>query len=96
MVAASGAGDFMLNDVLGLDVDVYVTSDLRHHRAIEFLEHGGPALIDVAHWAAEWTWLPVLADRLRAELAEQGDTVDVLVSDTVTDAWSLHVDQRDR
>ena len=96
VVAASGAGDFMLYDVLGLDVDVYVTSDLRHHRAIEFLEHGGPALIDVAHWAAEWTWLPVLADRLRAELAEQGDTVDVLVSDTVTDAWSLHVDQRDR
>ena len=96
VVAASGAGDFMLDDVLGLDADVYVTSDLRHHPAVEFLEHRGPALIDVAHWAAEWTWLPVLADRLTGAFAERGATVDVLVSDTVTDAWTLHVDQRDR
>ena len=43
------------------DADVYVTSDLRHHPATEFLEQGGPALVDVAHWAAEWTWLPVVA-----------------------------------
>ena len=42
-----------------------MTSDLRHHPAGEFLEHGGPALVDVAHWAAEWTWLPVVG-RLRA------------------------------
>ena len=44
--------------------DVYVTSDLRHHVAAEFLEKGGPALLDVSHWAAEWTWLPELAARL--------------------------------
>ncbi len=45
--------------------DVYVTSDLRHHPASELREHAdGPALVDVAHWAAEWTWLPVLRDRL--------------------------------
>ena len=24
------------------------------------VEHDGPALVDVAHWAAEWTWLPVV------------------------------------
>ena len=47
------------------DADVYLTSDLRHHRAGEFLEHGGPALVDVAHWAAEWTWLPVVERKLR-------------------------------
>ena len=49
---------------VGTDADVYVTSDLRHHPAREFLEQGGPALVDVAHWAAEWTWLPVVARRL--------------------------------
>ncbi len=38
-----------------------------------------PALVDVAHWAAEWTWLPVLRRKLAAAL---GDTVEVHVSTT--------------
>ena len=80
-----GAGDFLLDTVRGTDADVYVTSDLRHHPATEFLEHEGPALVDVAHWAAEWTWLPVLARRLEGAL---GDTVEVRVSTRSTDAWT--------
>ena len=71
-MVGSGAGDFMLETVLGTDADVYVTSDLRHHRASEFLEHGGPALVDVAHWAAEWTWLPVVERKLADALAAAG------------------------
>ena len=59
------------------DVDVYVTSDLRHHPAAEFLEQGGPALVDVAHWAAEWTWLPGGPGAAREAL---GDTVETRVS----------------
>ncbi|MDN4173984.1 Nif3-like dinuclear metal center hexameric protein [Nocardioides sp. SOB77] len=81
-----GAGDFLLDRVRGSDVDVYVTSDLRHHPAAEFLEHGGPALVDVAHWAAEWTWLPVLERRLQAAL---GGTVSTRVSTTSTDPWTF-------
>ena len=47
------------------DADVYLTSDLRHHPASEFREHGvARPLVDVAHWAAEWTWLPVLQRKL--------------------------------
>ena len=61
---AAGPGDFLLDEVLRSDADVYVTSDLRHHPAAEFLEQDGPALVDVAHWAAEWTWLPVVRARL--------------------------------
>ena len=80
-----GAGDFLLDTVRGTDADVYVTSDLRHHPATEFLEHEGPALVDVAHWAAEWTWLPVLARRLEGAL---GDTVEVRGSTRSTDAWT--------
>ena len=80
-----GAGDFLLDTVRSTDADVYVTSDLRHHPATEFLEHEGPALVDVAHWAAEWTWLPVLARRLEGAL---GDTVEVRVSTRSTDAWT--------
>jgi dinuclear metal center YbgI/SA1388 family protein len=89
VAVTSGAGDFLLEKVLTTDADVYVTSDLRHHRAAEFLEHDGPALVDVAHWAAEWTWLPVLERTLVAALAERGDTVDVRVSTTCTDPWTF-------
>jgi putative NIF3 family GTP cyclohydrolase 1 type 2 len=85
-----GAGDFLLDRARSAGADVYLTSDLRHHPASELREHAGlggaPALVDVAHWAAEWTWLPVLRDRLVAEL---GDTVDVHVSTTNTDPWTF-------
>ena len=84
VAVAGGAGDFLLGDLAGSDVDVFVTSDLRHHPAAEFLEQGGPALIDVPHWAAEWTWLPVVRARLADTL---GDTVESRVSRIVTDPW---------
>ncbi len=79
-----GAGDTLLPEVLSSDADVYVTSDLRHHPASEFLEKGGPSLLDVSHWAAEWTWLPELAGRLTEAL---GATVELRVSTICTDAW---------
>jgi dinuclear metal center YbgI/SA1388 family protein len=86
-----GAGDSFLDDVLGIEADVYVTSDLRHHRAGEFLEHRGPALVDVAHWAAEWTWLPVVERKLADALRTRGDTVETRVSTTNTDPWTFRV-----
>lgn len=83
-----GAGDFLLDAVLATDADVYVTSDLRHHPAAEFLEKGGPALVDVAHWAAEWTWLPLVRAKLDRAL---GDTVETRVSTLRTDPWQFRV-----
>ncbi|WP_110240005.1 Nif3-like dinuclear metal center hexameric protein [Nocardioides gilvus] len=83
-----GSGDFLLDSMAGSDADVYVTSDLRHHPASEFLEKQGPALVDVAHWAAEWTWLPVVEARLRAHL---GATVETRVSTLRTDPWTMLV-----
>ncbi len=93
-----GAGDFLLDRARDLEVDVYLTSDLRHHPASELREHaaaGGraPALVDVAHWAAESTWLPVLRGRLERAL---GDTVDVHVSTVVTDPWSFRAEPGSR
>jgi dinuclear metal center YbgI/SA1388 family protein len=84
VAVGSGAGDSLLPAALGSGADVYVTSDLRHHLSGEFLEQGGPSLLDVSHWAAEWTWLPELAQRLGAAL---GDTVEVRVSTICTDVW---------
>jgi dinuclear metal center YbgI/SA1388 family protein len=84
-----GSGDFLLDAARVSGADVFVTSDLRHHPASEAREHpDSPALVDVAHWAAEWTWLPVLRDRLLVAL---GDTVEVDVSTTNTDPWTFRV-----
>jgi dinuclear metal center YbgI/SA1388 family protein len=84
-----GAGDFLLDRARAAGADAYVTSDLRHHPASELREHDeAPALVDVAHWAAEWTWLPVLRGRLVDAL---GDTVAVHVSTTNTDPWTFRV-----
>jgi dinuclear metal center YbgI/SA1388 family protein len=91
VAVTSGAGDFLLETVLGTGADVYVTSDLRHHRAGEFLEHEGPALVDVAHWAAEWTWLPVVERKLVEALTTGGDTVETRVSTTCTDPWTFRL-----
>lgn len=86
VAVCGGAGDFLLDELARSDADVYVTSDLRHHRAGEFLEQDGPALVDVAHWAAEWTWLPVVEARLRAAT---GDRVETRVSTRCTDPWTF-------
>lgn len=88
-----GAGDFLLDRLAASDADVYLTSDLRHHRAAEFREHDGPALVDVAHWAAEWTWLPVVQARLDAAL---GDRVETRVSTRCTDPWDFRATSPDR
>jgi dinuclear metal center YbgI/SA1388 family protein len=88
VAVCGGAGDFLLDVVGRTDADAYVTSDLRHHPASEFLEQGGPALVDVAHWAAEWTWLPVVARRATEAL---GDTVEARVSTICTDPWTDRV-----
>lgn len=83
-----GAGDFLLDTARRAGADVYLTSDLRHHPASESQEDGGPALVDVAHWAAESMWLPVLRDRLSGAL---GDTVTVHISTITTDPWTFRV-----
>ena len=86
VAVCGGAGDFLLDDVLATNADVYVTSDLRHHVASEFAELAGPSLVDVAHWAAEWTWLPVVEARLVEAL---GGAVETRVSTLNTDPWTM-------
>ncbi|HMM83647.1 MAG TPA: Nif3-like dinuclear metal center hexameric protein [Terrimesophilobacter sp.] len=89
----AGAGDSYLDDPAVQAADVYVTSDLRHHPASAFRENaklrGGPALIDVSHWASEWLWLDTAAEELRGAL----EGVTVTVSDLRTDPWDFTVVQ---
>lgn len=81
-----GSGDFLMSAADAAGADVYVTSDLRHHPVSEHLERPGAcAVVDVPHWAAEWTWLPVAAEAVSDRL---GDSVRTHVSTIVTDPWS--------
>ncbi|WP_034269049.1 Nif3-like dinuclear metal center hexameric protein [Actinospica robiniae] len=90
VAVCGGAGDDreLLAAVRAGGADVYVTADLRHHPASEAMEAarfgGGPALVDVAHFASEWPWLPVAAALLA------GGTVETRVSTLVTDPWTAH------
>lgn len=88
-----GAGDSLLSNPEVLAADVYVTSDLRHHPAQEFREQallgGGPALIDVSHWASEWLWLDTAAAQLKSKFPH----LTIAVSELRTDPWDFLVVQ---
>jgi dinuclear metal center YbgI/SA1388 family protein len=86
VAVCGGAGDSFLKTVKHAGVDAYVTADLRHHPASEHIESGGPALVDVAHWASEWPWCEQAAEILREAF---GGRVDVLVSTRRTDPWTV-------
>lgn len=89
VAVCGGSGDALLADAAAV-ADAYVTSDLRHHRALDHLAGGGCALLDVAHWAGEWPWLPVAARQLADDLAASGATVITHVSSVPTDPWTAH------
>jgi len=90
VAVCGGAGDSLFDAVRRSGADAYVTADLRHHPASEALEHGGPALVDAAHWATVWPWLAHAADELTRALAASGATVETHVSELVTDPWTFH------
>ena len=83
VAVSSGSGDSFLADVAKLGVDVYVTSDLRHHPVDEHLRAGGPAVIDTAHWASEFPWTQQ-AESIVAPLS-----VDTEILHIRTDPWTI-------
>jgi len=85
VAVCGGAGDSFLGDAKNAGVDAYLCADLRHHPASEHLAEGGPALLDVAHWATERPWLDEVAEWLREEFG-----FEVTVSDMDTDPWTVH------
>ena len=89
VAVCGGSGDSLLSAASAQGADVLVTSDLKHHRALEHLAEGGCAIIDVAHWASEWPWLDQAAGLLAQDLAAEGATVESIVSARPTDPWAM-------
>lgn len=87
----SGAGDSLLSNPQVDAADVYISGDLRHHPASDFIEsrsgHPRPALIDLSHWASEWLWLPKAARVFGAHFPD----VTFRVSTVKTDPWTVAV-----
>lgn len=88
VAVCGGSGDSYLGVVSALGVDAYVTSDLRHHVADEHLRAGGPALVDVAHWASEYPWCAQAKSVLDAAFGSVPDW-ESRVSAIRTDPWCL-------
>lgn len=88
---APGAGDAFLGVALQKELDVFITSDLRHHPAQDYIESpgGSRALIDISHWAAESLWLPLA----QAQINRLHPELEVLISELRTDPWNFAVMQ---
>jgi dinuclear metal center YbgI/SA1388 family protein len=85
VAVCGGSGGSLLGAAAAAGADVFLTSDLKHHPVSDAGEVPGPALLDVAHFASEWPWLPVAADLLARDLSGQ---VEVAVSRLRTDPWT--------
>jgi dinuclear metal center YbgI/SA1388 family protein len=85
LAVVGGSGAEALPHAQAAGADAVLTSDIKHHYASDVMASGGPAIIEAAHWASEWPWLPRVARLLRQRLA-----VETIVSDLSTDPWTLH------
>ncbi|MFJ4090228.1 Nif3-like dinuclear metal center hexameric protein [Kitasatospora sp. NPDC089913] len=90
VAVCGGSGDSLFAEVRAAGVDAYLTADLRHHPASEAAEAAPIALVDAAHWATEWPWLPLAERALLGTAEKRGWTVETRVSRTVTDPWTAH------
>lgn len=85
----AGAGDSYLGFARAAELDLYITSDLRHHPSSDFRDEGGPGLMNIAHYSAEWPWLNQAATELGAAFPD----VEFVVSELNTDPWDFAVMQ---
>ena len=93
IAVAPGAGDSFMANALAANVDLFITSDLRHHPAQDYMESNQIgrelALMDISHWAAESMWLPLA----QAQLAKRHPDVEFVISELRTDPWDFAVMQ---
>lgn len=88
VAVCGGAGADFIDDAVRRGADVYVTGDVKYHDAQRAVEQG-MHIIDAGHFGTEVPVLPVLADLLRAELAAEHGTVEILVTETQRDVFDV-------
>jgi dinuclear metal center YbgI/SA1388 family protein len=91
IAVCGGSGSFLLEQVRSLNVDLFITSDLKHHSVLDNKELDGPVLISISHWASERIWLDDFLIQLKNDLAKVNFESEVLISSKVTDPWDLSI-----
>lgn len=86
VAVCGGSGGSLIEAARTAGADAYLTSDLRHHVVSEAREFGDLSLLDAAHWATEWPWLPAAARLVRQDVADA--VMEVTVSAQRTDPWT--------
>jgi dinuclear metal center YbgI/SA1388 family protein len=89
VAVVGGSGASFLPAAISAGAECFVTSDLKHHVSLDAVTDQAQSisLIDVSHFAAESLWLAPAA----AQLAKHVPDVEFLVSDEITDPWSLTI-----
>ena len=88
VAVCGGAGAEFIGTAVRRGADVYVTGDVKYHEAQRAVEQG-MNIIDAGHFGTEVPVLPVLADLLRAELAAEHGTVEILVTEKQRDVFDV-------
>jgi dinuclear metal center YbgI/SA1388 family protein len=80
VAVVAGSGMSFANEV---EADVFITSDIKHHPALDFKEQSNAekALVEISHYAAESIWLEGLSQQLIAS------GLEVVMSKANTDPW---------
>ena len=86
----SGAGDSFLDKAIDLKADAFLTSDLRHHPALDAIEKakalGKPmGLVDVSHFSSEFPWFDFALRDIENKFEGR---VECRLSSLCTDPWS--------
>lgn len=88
VAVCGGAGGSLAPAAQAGGAHVFVTSDVKHHAALDHSMDVEMALVDVAHWASEYPWLWQAADQLTAAMTQRGDEIAVQVCTLRTDPWT--------
>ena len=91
IAVCGGSGSFLLEQVRNLNVDLFITSDLKHHSVLDNKELDGPVLISISHWSSERIWLDDLLIQLKSDITKLNLETEVLISSKITDPWDLSI-----
>ncbi|MFM1825729.1 MAG: hypothetical protein RLZZ37_364 [Actinomycetota bacterium] len=91
IAVCGGSGSFLLEQVRNLNIDLFISADLKHHSVLDNKELSGPALISLSHWASERIWLDDFLIQLTKDLQKSNLNSEVLITTRTTDPWDLSV-----
>ena len=82
----NGSGEDFFNISKKLGADCIITGDTKYH-GVSDLKEENIALIDVGHFATEWTPLQIFGEKLQKKLREYGYDNEVIISQSTQEPY---------